>query len=424
MITTLQSNSARNFVLAACALWLMAACSREAPEPTTQAPVEPPPPAEAPATVSGVQPDAPAVTSDFQLPFADMTTQLLERMAVQPGERVLIVVAPGRFDPMVQALRDGVLAAGGVDLGVVPIGPDPAPEGWSTEYTASLDGLSGDALTTALSTVDLGIMMSGASPLDPPYAGLQAVLKSGKGRTVHFHWRGGYDMNGVELPVDAEIDALYVRAMAETDYAALAAKLQRFETAMRNNETHVTTPLGTDIRFSIGDRRVNLQDGDASAAGTADGTILIDREIEVPAGAARVAPIEESVNGTIVMPPSTWGDVVVEGLTLKVESGRITDIQAASGLDAVLAELDAAGPAGRAFREFVLGFNPVLTVQHGEKTWIPYFGYGAGVVRLSIGDNSELGGAVGGGYVRWNLFTDATVTVGEEVWVKDGVLTQ
>lgn len=193
---------------------------------------------------------------------------------------------------------------------------------------------------------------------------------------------------------------------------------------MRGGETRVTTPAGTDLRFRIGDRVVNRQDGDASAAGTADGTILIDREIELPAGAIRVAPIEESVNGTLAFPPSVWGGVRVEGLLMTIESGRVTDIQATSGREAVVAELDAAGPAGRAFREFVLGFNPVLTVQKGERPWIPNFGYGAGVVRLSLGDNSELGGAVGGGYVRWNLFTDATVTVGDEVWVKDGVLSE
>ena len=409
----------RNIAVAAvCALSLLSACSREEPEPAAPAPAEPQ------GTVSGVQPVAPPATSGAELPFNDLTRQLLERMSVQAGERVLIVVAPGRFDPMVQSLRDGVVAAGGVDLGVMPVGPDPAPEGWSTEFTSSVSGLTGEDLEGALSTVDLGIMMSGASPLDAPYAALQDVLRSGHGRTVHFHWRGAYELNGLELPVDAEIDALYVRALAQTDYTALAATLQRFESALRENEIHVTTPLGTDIRFRIGDRPVNLQDGDASAAGTADGVILIDREIELPAGAARVAPIEESVNGTIVMPPSAWGNTIVEGLTLKVESGRFTDIQATSGLETVLTELDAAGDAGRAFREFVLGFNPVLTVQKGERTWIPYFGYGAGVVRLSIGDNSELGGAVGGGYVRWNLFTDATVTVGDEVWVKDGALTQ
>ena len=96
-------------------------------------------------------------------------------------------------------------------------------------------------------------------------------------------------------------------------------------------------------------------------------------------------------------------------------------MEAASGRDAVEREMQTAGDAGRRFREFALGFNPLLTVP--ERTpWIPYYGYGAGVVRLSLGDNSELGGTVGGGYVRWNFFTDLTVTVNGQVWVKDGRL--
>ncbi|NIW25166.1 MAG: hypothetical protein GWN29_11690 [Gammaproteobacteria bacterium] len=80
-----------------------------------------------------------------------------------------------------------------------------------------------------------------------------------------------------------------------------------------------------------------------------------------------------------------------------------------------------AGDTGRAFREFALGFHPLLAVP-AENAWIPYYGYGAGVVRLSLGDNSELGGNVGGGYVRWNFFTDTTVTVDGEIWVDNGRL--
>ena len=80
-----------------------------------------------------------------------------------------------------------------------------------------------------------------------------------------------------------------------------------------------------------------------------------------------------------------------------------------------------AGEAGKSFRELALGFHPLLAVPK-ENPWIPYYGYGDGVVRLSLGDNSELGGNVTGGYVRWNFFTDTTVTVAGEVWVRDGKL--
>ena len=79
------------------------------------------------------------------------------------------------------------------------------------------------------------------------------------------------------------------------------------------------------------------------------------------------------------------------------------------------------GEGARAFREIAIGFNPLLAVPE-RQPWIPYYGYGAGVLRLSLGDNSELGGVVKGGYVRWNFFTDATVTVSGVTWVREGRL--
>jgi leucyl aminopeptidase (aminopeptidase T) len=217
------------------------------------------------------------------------------------------------------------------------------------------------------------------------------------------------------------IDAAFQRALLDTDYAALAASQVAFEAAAREAEIRVTTPAGTDLRFSIGDRPVNRQDGDASAARAARGVVLIDREIELPSGAIRVAPLEETVRGTIAFPPSQWDGQPVEGLVLELEAGRVVRVAARSGREAVVAEMDAAGAAGRSFRELALGFNPLLAVPAREP-WVPYYGYGAGVVRLSLGDNSELGGRVGGGYVRWNFFVDATVRVGDQVWVEDGRL--
>jgi hypothetical protein len=116
----------------------------------------------------------------------------------------------------------------------------------------------------------------------------------------------------------------------------------------------------------------------------------------------------------------------VEGLRLRFSKGRVAEIVASSGKEAVEAEMLKAGDAGRAFREIGVGFNPLLAVP--ERTpWIPYYGYGAGVVRLSLGDNTELGGAVAAApgqpaYVRWNFFTDLTVTVGNTVWIRNGQL--
>ncbi|MFM8914062.1 MAG: hypothetical protein ACKOE6_14285, partial [Flammeovirgaceae bacterium] len=100
---------------------------------------------------------------------------------------------------------------------------------------------------------------------------------------------------------------------------------------------------------------------------------------------------------------------------------KVVSIKAASGEPAVKQELDAGGEAARSFRELALGFNPLLVPPSGH-TWVPHYGYGAGIVRLSLGDNSELNGKVRGKYVRWNFFVNTTVKVGEEVWVRDGKL--
>ena len=136
----------------------------------------------------------------------------------------------------------------------------------------------------------------------------------------------------------------------------------------------------------------------------------------------RVAPIEESVDGTIAFPPTVWSGVRVEGLVLTFARGQVTDVRASVCQAAVEQELAAGGAAAKSFREFALGLNPLLAIPASEPRWIPYYGYGAGVVRLSLGNNEELGGRVRGDYVRWNFFIDATVTVGNDVWVRDGKL--
>ncbi|MEE9264223.1 MAG: aminopeptidase, partial [Vicinamibacteria bacterium] len=272
--------------------------------------------------------------------------------------------------------------------------------------------------------VDASVMLPGAVPSQPAYAAIQDLLRERRGRTIHFHWlenRSAVAIPGQPLPRRHVIEATYQKALLDVDYQKLGANQERFETAMRAGEVRVTSPLGTDLRFRIGQRPVCLQNGDASPERASRAVTLIDREIELPSGAVRVAPLEETVEGIIAFPLSQWDGRAVTGLKLRFEKGRVVGIDADTGREAVEAEMSRAGNAGRAFREFALGFNPELAVPE-RNSWIPYYGYGAGVVRLSLGDNSELGGNVGGGYVRWNFFTDTTVIVDGDVWVKHGHL--
>ncbi|MCB0499331.1 MAG: aminopeptidase [Cyclobacteriaceae bacterium] len=346
--------------------------------------------------------------------------KLVERSQLQAGEQVLLVGHPGRFDPLIPLLKAGIEKAGASYLGTYSI-DSVQPAAWQTDFTATLKRMDGEELPLFLSTVDLGIMLPGATPVDKVYAGMQEVLRQGKSRTIHFHWAGAYDMNGQLFEPDSAVDVFYENVLLKTNYPGLAARQQQFEEAMRDKWVQVTTPAGTDIKFRIGDRQVTKQDGDASLSHMAKAVTLIDREVELPSGAIRVAPIEESVEGVIAFPDSQWNNQMAEGVKVTIKAGKVTEVNAAKNLEAVNAEMNEGGEAARSFREFALGFNPLLAIPDNNP-WIPYYGYGAGVVRLSLGDNTELGGKVTGGYVRWNFFSDATVKVGDDVWVENGKL--
>src|SRR5207245_7727987 len=134
-------------------------------------------------------------------------------------------------------------------------------------------------------------------------------------------------------------------------------------------------PGGTELAFGAGERPANLQGGDASAARAVQGRVLVDKEVELPAGVVRVAPVEDTVEGVIAFPPSQWDGRPVEGLKLRFSKGRVVEITAASGREAVEAEMRRAGEAGRAFREIGVGFNPLLAVPDRD-AWIPYYGFG------------------------------------------------
>jgi hypothetical protein len=347
-----------------------------------------------------------------------IANKLMERSDLVEGEKVVLMSKPGSFDPLIELLAKKIRKTGAIYLGTFSVNPSERPIEWETDFIRQAKSKTKKDLTDYLMQIDLGIMMPGASPTDIEYASMQDVLRRDKGRTIHFHWSGAYDLSGEAIEIDNIKSEYYQKVFLETDYVKLGKIQRQFEEEIRNNWITVSTSSGTSIRFKIGDRPVTKQDGNASSKREQQMN-LIDREIELPSGAIRVAPIEHTVEGTIAFPDSFWNGQKVENLLLTFRKGKVIKINSTLGEESVKKELDAAGLAGHSFREFALGFNPLLAIPK-ENPWIPYYGYGAGVVRLSLGDNSELGGNVKGEYVRWNFFTDATVVVGDETWVKKG----
>jgi hypothetical protein len=374
----------------------------------------------------------PQRTIQYQAIAERIVTQLM----LQPGEKVISVGMPGYMNEFQPHIRYAVMKAGGIDLGVIDVLKTPYPAEWDQKTLRGGLDKSIEAYVKLLEDVDVGIMLPGTNPAHPAYKAMQRLLveKGGPRRTIHFHWTDPYGPLGTDLgltgvtimpghpaPAMQTIDVVYQNAILNTDYAALEAHQTRFIEAMKKGVVRVTTPLGTDIRFQIGDRPIIRQDGVASAERVRPLKTLVEREIEIPPGVIRVAPIESTVNGVIAYGPSRWSARSVEGGKVTIKNGKIASVSAKKGVEFMRAELDAQPDSVKYFRELGLGFNPLLSVPERDP-WIPYYGYGAGVVRIGLGNNAEIGGGVsGGGYNRWrDLFTDCTITLNGEVWLKDG----
>ena len=347
---------------------------------------------------------ATATETAAQLPYEAMAARMVAALQPEPGERVLL-----RYDPeLMHKLLDETrkqLEAAGAQVSSLPYG-------------------EAEDFEQRLSQTDAYIWLPVADQFTstPPEQAeaLGRWLDEGRGRQIHFHWGSGtFGLDGVPGTHSAAYDRVYAEAL-EIDYAALNSAMDAAVAKLRAGEVRVTTPAGTDVRFRVGERPFTKQNGDASRAAMQSAVVRIQREIERAAGALRVAPREETVEGTIVIPQARAGAVVVRGIRLQFERGVITRATAEENEAALRQELEA-NPTLQHFREFALGFNPKLVTPEDER-WIAYYGYGAGVVRLSLGNNAELGGAVRGGGVWWFFFPDATVRVGEEVLAEGGQL--
>jgi hypothetical protein len=336
------------------------------------------------------------------LPYDAMAARIVEALQVTQGERVLLRVDPNNLAALAPLVQKALQTRGAV-VEVLPYGPVPDFE-------------------SRLARTDVYVWLPApatATPADQALM-LQRWIDNGGGRELHFHWIDGTrDVDGLPAKHTPAYDRVYVDAL-DVDYQALATNMDRAIQRLRAGEVRVTTPHGTDIRFRVGDRPFNKQDGDASKAHARTGRIRIDRHTELPAGILRVAPLEETVTGVLVVPSARFGDQQAADVRLEFQKGVVTGARARSGNDVLQAFLKS-DPAASRFREFCLGFNPRLVVPPGESA-LPYYGYGSGVVRMSLGDNTELGGTVRGGVVRWLFFPDATVRVGSDVIVQDGKL--
>lgn len=215
---------------------------------------------------------------------------------------------------------------------------------------------------------------------DQPF---EHLVEASQVRSIHFHWFLPPDAADVPL-----IEAMYQRAI-EVSPAEIGKRLVALETALRGHTVHVTAPNGTDLIFRVPqDAHFHRNTGAATMERVRDARSVRDREEELPASVLRTTELSEA-RGTFTGYLGFDTRSTLARATFR--DGRVTDLEVLRGPDAeVTAWKSAKGDKDKP-GEFVISTNPALAPVL-KSGYMPYYGYGAGVVRLALGDNWESGG--------------------------------
>lgn len=198
------------------------------------------------------------------------------------------------------------------------------------------------------------------------------------------------------------------------DYHEVAGR-ERGITSMltREEEVHITTPMGTDIRFDLDRRPVEVSSGLTSKEKAEKGIVTF-----LPAGSVEVSASEESAEGRVIYDvPVRTERGIVEGLTLEIKNGQIVGFTAKEHGEVFGRYLEQGKGDCNRFAFFGFGLNPNL--RHGftqdDKV--------LGGVTVGFGDNQDKGGKnKADGYEWWASITKATVAIGSTQVMENGIL--
>ncbi len=199
------------------------------------------------------------------------------------------------------------------------------------------------------------------------------------------------------------------------DYRTMGKDAKTLLQRMRGTgKVHITSPQGTDFKFNLDSRPVDWFDGIITDEMRANG-----KPAFLPAGGVEASAGETSAKGKVVFDSpilSLVREGRIERLTLTVSQGRIVKFDASTQEQPFGKWIkDGTGDVDR-FGFFGFGLNPKL--RHGftqdDKV--------RGGVTLGFGDNSDKRGKNKADRGFWASMTGATVTIGDKLVVKDGLL--
>jgi leucyl aminopeptidase (aminopeptidase T) len=342
--------------------------------------------------------------------------------AVQPYEKVVLMADPSYYPELLDAIRAELLEAKAIELGTILFdGRDAAarrravsPRATDAEYKKQATA----AMRRLYEQADVFMWLPyryGVGSERGDWRPLEHLVEGTNARGLHFHWVQGLGQMTQEQV--NEMSRLYAGAL-DIDYAALSAHQDRMIAQLRGRALRITTALGTDLRLRVTTESwIHKNDGRMDRARAAQARSVRDRQMELPAGALRFIPDVDSAEGVLAVP--RWGGG--EDVRFEFRKGRVVSVTARTAQDRVLEAWKRETGDKDRVAELVIGMNPKLPAT-GPGGRLPYYGYGAGVLRVALGDNWESGGTNRSSMEAWFYITDATIEADDTVLVQAGRL--
>jgi aminopeptidase len=209
-------------------------------------------------------------------------------------------------------------------------------------------------------------------------------------------------------------------AAVNADYKQISKKGDALKKLLQGaKNVRVTSPNGTDVTFSVGDRPIFVDDGIVTKE-EAKSKLAFNRFATLPGGSIFLAPLETSANGKVVVPKHQCRFAPLTDVSLDFKNGKMQNFKAGQGADCFKETMEPYQGPKDMFGGFSIGLNPAKKVMEEGADYRP--DSAAGMVTISIGDNRLAGGQndTPGGY---NFpITKATVAIDGKVVVKDGQL--
>jgi aminopeptidase len=177
----------------------------------------------------------------------------------------------------------------------------------------------------------------------------------------------------------------------------------------------IQSKKGTNLSFSIAGRKVFVDDGILGYPGANDGPLIAN----VPAGEVYCAPVEDSVEGRVILDRVFIQGNRVRDLVLEFEKGNARVVEAEEGFDVFGGFVEAGHGDCLRLGEFGIGLNPAVLEAYGSILTDEKM---TGTIHLALGENRFMDGANSCSYHQDMLVFEPTVKADGAVIMEKGEL--